>query len=149
MTVEDAIRISKILAAAPDERIPMILSVLEKADVTIDGLEELEEWKAYKDMAAVIDLDEFRAELFEAFKGCEYKGGRRIPAAEFSEYCRKKKVKPTPLKRALAKKGYLKTSADGAKTNYTESAWIDGKAVRCVILTKISTGKKEEQKNET
>ena len=29
MTVEDAIRISKILAAAPDERIPMILSVLE------------------------------------------------------------------------------------------------------------------------
>ena len=47
MELKDAIEISRILSKAPEERIPMILSVLEKAEVSIEGLEELEEWKAY------------------------------------------------------------------------------------------------------
>ena len=67
MTIEDAIKISKILAGAPEERLPMILSVLEKADVVISGLEELEEWKIFKDMAEIIDIENFVREIFEAF----------------------------------------------------------------------------------
>lgn len=143
ITIDDAIRISKILSTAPEERIPMILSALEKADVTINGLDELEEWKLFHDMAAVIDLDEFRDELFIEFARYAHEGGRRIPATEFSDYCKERKIRPTPLKRALAKKGYLRTNTDGEKINYTESAWIDGKAVRCVMLL----GREEESKS--
>ena len=48
VSVEDAIRISKILCTANEERLPMILNVFEKAGVYIGGLEELEDWKAFK-----------------------------------------------------------------------------------------------------
>lgn len=136
LTIDEAIKVSKILATAPEERIPMILSVLRTADLTIDGLQELEEWRGYKDMAVVIDLDEFLENLFKAFPKTESDGRRKIPAAEFSAYCKKQKIKPTLIKRALAKKGYLRTNKDGEKTEYTEPAYVDGKTIRCVVLYK-------------
>lgn len=143
MTIEDAIKISKILAGAPEERLPMILSVLEKADVVISGLEELEEWKIFKDMAEIIDIENFVREIFEAFgdfawtspddTGAEW---LRIPATEFSAYCKRKRLRPTPTKRALARKGCLRISQTAEKTEYTAPALIDGRTVRCVFIRK-------------
>ncbi len=43
LDIKTAIQIAKILAAAPDERIPMILDVFSKAQVDINGLDELAE----------------------------------------------------------------------------------------------------------
>ena len=125
---------SKILASAPEERIPMILSVLEKAEVNIGGLEEMEEWKAFEAMAVIIDLEEFVEQLRKDFPNAATDGGLRILATEFSAYCKKQKIRPTILKRALAKKGYIKPVTDGDKVGYTETVWIDGKAVRCVVI---------------
>ena len=145
VTIDDAIKISKILAGAPEERLPLILSVLEKAEVEINGLEELEEWKLFKDMAEIVDIQDFVRELCSTFSGyawefadCGESGGLRIPAAEFSAFCKKKKLRPTPTKRALAKKGYLRTAgnASGDKVEYTAAAQIDGKVVRCVFIRK-------------
>jgi antitoxin component of RelBE/YafQ-DinJ toxin-antitoxin module len=133
MEISDAIKIAKILAMAPEERLPLILSVLEKADVTLEGLEELEEWKAIKEQSLLIDLEELRSELLKAFPG----GGDivKIPAGDFNEFCKRKKLRPTLTRRALARKGFIRTNGgEDGKLNYTENAWINGRAVRCVIL---------------
>ena len=139
MEIKDAIKISQILSQAPEERIPMILSVLRKADVTIEGLEELEEWRLYKDAAQLIDIEEFKAALFKAFPddGSDNEV-IKIPATDFTEFLRKRKLKPTPTKRMLAKKGILRTNEEGEKTNYTETAWIEGKTIRCVAIFKAA-----------
>lgn len=46
LDIKTAIQIAKILAAAPDERIPMILDVFSKAQVDINGLDELADRKS-------------------------------------------------------------------------------------------------------
>jgi len=56
LDIKTAIQIAKILAAAPDERIPMILDVFQKAEVNIGGLDELAECSGY-----------FTQECFPAF----------------------------------------------------------------------------------
>lgn len=134
MELEDAIKVSKILCQAPEERIPMILSVLEKADVSIGGLDELEEWRSFKDQAALVDIQEFKNDLIKEFP--EDGDVIKIPVAEFNEFCRKRKLKPTLTKRALAKKGIIREIRDGDKVNYTEAAWKDGKTIRCVVILK-------------
>jgi len=63
LDIKTAIQIAKILAAAPDERIPMILDVFNKAQVDINGLDELAEWRALDKQAALIDTDTFVTEL--------------------------------------------------------------------------------------
>lgn len=134
MELKDAIEISRIISKAPEERIPMILSVLEKADVTIGGMEELDEWRAFKDMNAIVDLDEFMAALEEKFSS-RLDGGRyKIPTGDFGDFCKEHKLKPTPVRRWLAKKGIIETSKDGEKTNYTVPTTIDGKHLRCVLV---------------
>lgn len=59
LDIKTAIQIAKILAAAPDERIPMILDVFSKAQVDINGLDELAEWRALDKQAALIDTGSF------------------------------------------------------------------------------------------
>lgn len=134
MELEQAIRISKILSQAPEERLPMILSVLEKAEVSIGGLDELEEWKALKDQAYLIDVREFVSELQQHFYGNCAKIRMKIPVKEFSEYCKERNLKPTLVKRLLCKHGYIKPTYDGDKLGYTETVWKDGKGVRCVVV---------------
>lgn len=102
VSVEDAIRISKILCTASEERIPMILNIFEKAGVFIDGLEELEEWKAYKDMAYILDIEEFVTGLFR--EGEVFQDRVEFRPEKFNEACKKFNVKPSCAKRALHKK---------------------------------------------
>ena len=75
LTIEEAIKISKILCSAREERIPMILDVIRKVGVDIQGMDELEEWRALKDQAYIIDMDEFLRELT--------KGSARIRMRQF------------------------------------------------------------------
>ena len=85
LDIKTAIQIAKILAAAPDERIPMILDVFSKAQVDINGLDELAEWRALDKQAALIDTDTFVTELT---KGKELEDGEyRIRVPEFNHFC--------------------------------------------------------------
>lgn len=138
ISIDDAINISKILCKAPEERIPMILSVLEKADVSIDGLADLEEWKALKDQAYLIDVQEFVEELKDKFRRADliYKDHILIPVKEFSDFCRSKNLKPILVKRILARMGYIETYKNGDTVEYTQPAYISGKVSRYVIIYK-------------
>lgn len=132
VSVEDAIRISKLLCTASEERIPMILNIFEKAGVFIDGLDELEEWKAYKDMAYILDIEEFVTGLFR--EGEVFQDRVEFRPEKFNEACKKFNVKPSCAKRALHKKGYLKTAMDGQKLSYTVPVWKDGRTERRIVI---------------
>ena len=117
LDIKTAIQIAKILAAAPDERIPMILDVFSKAQVDINGLDELAEWRALDKQAALIDTDAFVAELT---KGKELEDGEyRIRVPEFNH-----------------ESGMLRSSTDNGKINYTcpVQATDTKKTERCVCI---------------
>lgn len=135
LDIKTAIQIAKILAVAPNERIPMILDVFEKAEVEIGGLDELSEWIALSKQTALIDTDEFVAGLTKG-RGtinAEY----RIPVTEFNNYCSDNGVNTRYAKKHLYNKGYLRISADGNKVNYTCPVIEQEtkKSIRCVCIT--------------
>lgn len=132
--LKDAIEISRILAKAPQERLPMILSVFEKAELTIEGLEELEAWAISKNRNNIIDMDEFMCELDERFKLSESE--YRIIASEFTAFCSERKLDARAVRGWLARKGVIKSEESGGKTSYTITQRIDGKTVRCILVNK-------------
>ena len=117
LDIKTAIQIAKILAAAPDERIPMILDVFSKASVDINGLDELAEWRALNKQTALIDTDTFVRELT---KGRELTDGEyRIKVPEFNQFCNAKGVSARYARKHLYESGRLRSSTDGGKINYT------------------------------
>ena len=135
--IEEAIRISKILCQAPEERISMILSVLDKAQVHIDGLEDLEEWKALKDQAYIIDMEEFVEALTKG--SGEEQNEVLLTTKEFAEVCKKFNVKPSCAKRALHKKGHIKATEYNGRLEYTVPVYVDKNKIerRIIILKKV------------
>lgn len=134
LSVEEAIKISKIISSVSEERIPIILNVLERAGVSINGLEELEEWKALKDQAYIIDMDDFVSALTKDSSPKDYEV--LLKPKEFEEVCRQFNVKPSCAKRALHKKELIRTTQENNKLNYTIPVWIDGKVERRVVILK-------------
>lgn len=134
LDIKTAIQIAKILAAAPDERIPMILDVFSKAQVDINGLDELAEWRALDKQAALIDTDAFVAELT---KGKELEDGEyRIRVPEFNHFCSTKGVSARYARKYLYESGMLRSSTDNGKINYTcpVQATDTKKTERCVCI---------------
>lgn len=136
VSVDEAIRISKLLCTASEERIPMILNIFEKAGVFIDGLEELEEWKAFKDMAYIVDIEEFVADLFKVGEVFEDEFRVEFKPDKFAAICKELNIKPSIAKRALYKKGYLKAVMGGQKISYTVPVWRDGKTERRIVINR-------------
>lgn len=134
LSVEEAIKISKIICSVSEERIPIILNVLERAGVSINGLEELEEWKALKDQAYIIDMDDFVSELTKNSSPKEFEV--LLKPKEFEDVCRQFNVKPSCAKRALHRKELIRTTQENNKLNYTIPVWIDGKVERRVVILK-------------
>ena len=126
LDIKTAIQIAKILAAAPDERIPMILDVFSKAQVDINGLDELAEWRALDKQAALIDTDTFVTELT--------KGKELVP--EFNHFCSTKGVSARYARKHLYESGMLRSSTDNGKINYTcpVQATDTKKTERCVCI---------------
>lgn len=135
LSIEEAIKISKIISSVSEERIPIILNVLERAGVSINGLDELEEWKALKDQAYIVDLDEFVSELTKNSNPKEFEV--LLKPKEFEDVCRQFNVKPSCAKRALHRKELIRTTQENNKLNYTIPVWIDGKVERRVVILKI------------
>lgn len=132
--VEQAIRISKILCQAPEERLPLILSTPQQAGIIISGMEELAEWKALKDQAYLIDTAEFVASIIKDFG--ETDGDAVVPAKTFSNYCKERNLKPILVKGILARHGYLTPTIIEDKKEYTKTIWNEGANARYVVIHK-------------
>lgn len=142
LDIKTAIQIAKILAAAPNELIPMILDVFKKADVEINGLDELSEWVALSRQTALIDTEDFVKDLIRdrEMTGSEY----RIPTSEFNSYCSLKGVSARYARKHLYEKGFIRSGTDKEKINYTLSVPdpTTKKHIRCVcIIPKIGGDK--------
>ena len=141
--LDKAIQVSKILSKAPEERIPMILSVFELADLIIDGYEALEEWKAFKDQAYLVDTKEFINELAASHPPDE-NGDMKLKPEEFRAACEKWKLKPTCCKRSLMQSGHLKAVMEGSKLSYTVVLHADGAPHRFVVININPVYKRQE-----
>lgn len=139
LTIDEAIKISKLICSVSEERIPIIISVLEKAGVSINGLDELEEWKTLKEQAYIVDMDEFVSALTRDSKPEDTEV--QLKPKEFEEVCKQFNVKPSCAKRALHKKGLIRTATEQNKLNYTIPVWIDGRVERLVVVLKKGTPK--------
>ena len=142
LDIKIAIQIAKILAAAPNERIPMILDVFEKADVEINGLAELSEWVALSRQTALIDTEDFVEDLItgRTMTDSEY----RIPASEFNSYCSLKGVSARYARKHLYEKGFIRSGTEKGKINYTLSVPdpTTKKQIRCVCIMPKTGGDK-------
>lgn len=135
LDIKIAIQIAKILAAAPDERIPMILDVFSKAEVNINGLDELQEWNALKKQTSLIDTGEFVKQITENREktGDEY----RIKVDDFNRFCSERNISSRLARKHLYEHGRLRTSTDKGKTVYTVPIWDEGskRNDRYVVIT--------------
>ena len=142
LTTDEAIRIAKIICQAPEERLPMIVEVFQKSDLTIESIEELYEWRALKNQAAIVDIEDFAKNLIDHFTPGISENPQddiiAIPTTDFTKYCLEKHIKPALAKKALALKGYLATRQKEAAIKGTEVVKVNGKAIRCVIVYKNS-----------
>ncbi len=135
LEIKTAIQIAKILATAPEERLPMIMDVFSKAQVDIAGLEDLEEWRALRHTKTIIiDPEEFIEGLIRgaAMTAGEY----RIKADDFNDYCKRRGVSPRSAKKTLAQLQLIRTGTDAGKTNYTMTIWDEETKApcRCVCI---------------
>lgn len=132
LDIKTAIQIAKILAAAPDERIPMILDVFQKAEVNIGGLDELAEWRALSRQAVLIDTEEFIKEITSGRE--QVNGEYRIKVAEFNRYCADHNISNRLARKHLYEHGLIRTSTDKGKINYTVPIWEGNHNERYVVI---------------
>lgn len=142
ITTRDAIRIAQIIARAPEQRLTMIMSALELADINLEGLEEIEEFRRTRSSADLVDVKDLLRKLDETLSASasatlkEEDGSRwyeyRLTAKEFSELCIKSGVNPKGARRLLVEKGYLQLDSAGKSSIAIRGA--DGKTVRVTVL---------------
>lgn len=133
LSVDHAIRIAKIIATAPVERLPMITQLFHQASVDLEGLEELIENSSLSKQDSLIDTTEFLSEL-TAGRDLTEKGYLILPE-EFNQFCLARNLQPRLVKRHLYAAGRIEASQDGKeKTNYSITVWIDGKAQRRIAV---------------
>lgn len=133
LSVDHAIRIAKIIATAPVERLPMITQLFHQASVDLEGLEELIETSSLTTQGLLIDTAEFLAELTT---GQELTSkGYLFTTDEFNQFCLARNLQPRLVKRHLYACGYLEASKEGdGKLNYSITIYVDGKAQRRVAI---------------
>lgn len=134
LSVDHAIRIAKIIATAPVERMPMITQLFSQAQVTLEGLDELIENSSIGKQNALMDTVEFLTELVNGYPLTDK--GYLIPPEEFNQFCIAKGLQPRLVKRHLYAAGYIEGQTEEAtkKTVYSIMAWVDGKSQRRVAV---------------
>lgn len=134
LSVDHAIRIAKIIATAPVERMPMITQLFSQAQVTLEGLDELIENSSIGKQNALMDTTEFLTELVDGRPLTDK--GYLIPPEEFNQFCVTRGLQPRLVKRHLYAAGYIEGYTEEAtkKLQYTITVYIDGKAQRRVAV---------------
>lgn len=149
LDIKQAIQIAKIVATAPEERLPLIMDIFSKAGVDINGLDEMLTEAGLERQARLVDTGKFVIDLIDkAVASGEVipaENEFRIPADRFNAICKESSLRPRLAKKVLAEAGYIRTCTNSTgKTEYTVPVWDpkENTSVRCVC---IYAGKKEEQ----
>ena len=121
LTVEEAIKISKIICSVSDERLPIIVDVFTNAGIDINGLDEIEILKVASDGGFIVDIDELHSTLIQ--EGIPHGDDVMLRPDEFKAVCEQYDIKPAVAKRALHKKKLIKTARTGNKLDYTIKVW--------------------------
>ena len=132
LTVEQAIRIAKILATTRTERMPMVTDVFHRAQIDINGLEEILNTSALRNQAMLIDTTEFVQRLMRI--GIERNREYLIEPADFNRFCLENGLSPRLTKKHLYAKGYLRGSMEGEKINYSVMFHINGHSRRMIVI---------------
>ena len=132
LSVDHAIRIAKIIATAPVERLPMITQLFHQASVDLEGLEELIENTALSTQGTLIETSEFLAELTAGRELTEK--GYLVSPEEFNRLCLDRNLRPRLVKRHLYAAGRIVGTEEGQKINYSVLAHIDGKNKRMIAV---------------
>lgn len=134
LTVEEAIRISKIICSVSDERLPIIVDVFTNAGIDINGLDELELLKTASDGGFIVDIEELHTAMLQ--NGTLHGDDVMIRPDEFKTICEQFDIKPAVAKRALHKKKLIKATRTGNKLDYTMKIWNGEKAERFILIMK-------------
>lgn len=141
LSVDEAIRISKIIATAPAARMPMIAQVFSMARVDLDGLEELLENENPHSRSALIDTEQFLSELTQGRERTER--GYLFTSEEFNLFCLSRDLQPLLVKKPLYQKGVLEGVTECGKLRYSVSMRMgDGIQRRMVIAPSDEKGGK-------
>ena len=133
LTIDEAIRISKIIATAPAARMPMIAQVFSMAQVDLDGLEELLENENPHSRSALIDTEQFLSELIQGRERSER--GYLFTSEEFNLFCLARDLQPLLVKKHLHQKGVLEGVTECGKLRYSVSMRMGSEHQRRMIIT--------------
>lgn len=144
LSVDHAIRIAKIIATAPVERLPMITQLFHQASVDLEGLEELIETSGLASQSTLIDTREFLEDL-TAGQELTVRGYLFTPE-HFNQYCLSRNLQPRLVKRHLYAAGLLEGTAENeGKLTYSITIWTNGKAERRVAIKPFRRGQANEE----
>jgi len=133
LSVDEAIRISKIIATAPAARMPMIAQVFSMAQVDLDGLEELLENENPHSRSALIDTEQFLSELTQGRERTER--GYLFTSEEFNLFCLARDLQPLLVKKHLYRKGVLEGVTECGKLRYSVSMRVGDGVQRRMVIT--------------
>lgn len=133
LSIDHAIRIAKIIAAAPVARMPMITQLFQQASVDLEGLEELIENSSLTSQTQLVDTEDFIRELTT---GRELTGkGYLFTPDEFNRFCLERNLQPRLVKRHLYAAGYIEaTQESSGKLSYSITVWVDGTVQRRIAV---------------
>lgn len=133
LSVDEAIRISKIIATAPAARMPMIAQVFSMAQVDLDGLEELLENENPHSRSALIDTEQFLSELTQGRERTER--SYLFTSEEFNLFCLARDLQPLLVKKHLYRKGVLEGVTECGKLRYSVSMRVGDGVQRRMVIT--------------
>lgn len=133
LSVDEAIRISKIIATAPAARMPMIAQVFSMAQVDLDGLEELLENENPHSRSALIDTEQFLSELTQGRERTER--GYLFTSEEFNLFCLARDLQPLLVKKHLYRKGVLEGVTECGELRYSVSMRVGDGVQRRMVIT--------------
>ena len=133
LSVDEAIRISKIIATAPAARMPMIAQVFSMAQVDLDGLEELLENENPHSRSALIDTEQFLSELTQGHERTER--GYLFTSEEFNLFCLARDLQPLLVKKHLYRKGVLEGVTECGELRYSVSMRVGDGVQRRMVIT--------------
>lgn len=130
--VNTAIKIARVVAYCPEERLPMIIDVFNHADVDIDGLEEFMELKIAPKLAALVNIESFVDEIKQI--GQVRKGKIVVPVKAFNDFCRERNISPRIARQSLYNEGYIKAVKEKNKLVYSIPLSDNGRVMRYVVF---------------
>lgn len=133
--LKTAIQIAKIVAAVPEERMPIIWDIFKQAGLDIGGIDEMAEWKALTKQAFLIDTEQFLTGITDGREAIS--GEYRIRVEDFNNYCTKQKLSARCTRKHLAGLEAIRTTKlSSGKTDYTCTIYEaeTNTSYRCVCI---------------